>query len=157
MTSVLSSWQRLATTGAGRWLFARLVCLRSPYFATIRPRLATLEPWKCVVLLAKRRAVTNHLGTVHAIAIANAFELAAGLMMEASCPSAMRWIPRGMAIEYLKKATSSLRIEAGASGLEGPARQDIPVQCAAFDEAGVLVCRATIQMYVSPREGRKSA
>jgi len=150
--SVLSLWNRFGGSGVGRWVFSRLICLRAPYFGSIAPRFEALAPWSATVRLRKRRAVQNHLGTVHAIAMANAFELAAGVMMEASCPPSMRWIPRGMDIEYVKKATTSLQVTAVADGLQGDGKQDVPVRCEARDAAGELVCRATIRMYVSPRE-----
>ena len=58
--------------------------------------------------MTKRRAVTNHIGTVHAIAMCNLAELAAGTMTEISIPPSMRWLPKGMAVEYLKKAESDV-------------------------------------------------
>jgi hypothetical protein len=53
--------------------------------------------------------VYNHLHTVHAIASCNAAEIAMGMLMEATVPTTHRWIPKAMAVQYLDKATSSLR------------------------------------------------
>ena len=39
--------------------------------------------------LRKRRAVLNHIGTVHAIAMANLCELACGMLMEVTIPTTM--------------------------------------------------------------------
>ena len=58
---------------------------------------------RCVVFMKKRRAVTNHLKTVHAIAMCNMAELAGGLMTEVSLPQGKRWIPSGMTVKYLKR------------------------------------------------------
>ena len=84
------------------------MCLRAPYFASIAPRIEVLEPGRCEARIAHRRRVTNHLGTVHAIALCNLAELCAGLMTDVSIPADMRWIPKGMTVEYLKKAVGTM-------------------------------------------------
>jgi acyl-coenzyme A thioesterase PaaI-like protein len=53
--------------------------------------------------------VHNHLHTVHAIASCNAAEMAMGMLMEATVPTTHRWIPKAMNVQYLAKATTSLR------------------------------------------------
>ncbi|MBT8091556.1 MAG: DUF4442 domain-containing protein, partial [Gammaproteobacteria bacterium] len=83
---VLSMWRRFSGWPGGKWLFSRMVCWKAPYFATIRPRFQTLGPGFCVVTMKKRRAVRNHIGTVHAIAMCNLAEIVAGTMTEASVP-----------------------------------------------------------------------
>src|SRR3546814_14164479 len=74
-TSVLDLYRRITRWPAGQWLFSRAVCFKAPYFANIRPRIELLEPGRCVASLRHRRAVTNHIGTVHAIALCNLAEL----------------------------------------------------------------------------------
>ena len=54
---------------AGGWLFSRGVCFKAPYFGSIAPRVLRLEPGLCEARLQDRRAVRNHIGSVHAIAI----------------------------------------------------------------------------------------
>src|SRR4051812_22626770 len=102
-------WRRLSAMPGGKWIFSRLVCWRAPYFASIHPRFEELRSGYCEVHIKKRRAVLNHIGTVHAIAICNMAELAAGTMMEVTLPASQRWIPKGMTTEYLKKAETNLR------------------------------------------------
>jgi len=148
---VLRSWQTLAGTAAGRWLFSRLVCLKAPYFGSIRPVFDVLEPGRAVARIRKRRSVTNHLGTVHAIAMANLCELVAGTVTEVSVPRSMRWIPRGMKIDYLARAETELTGEARLPPIpEGEAR-DIVVPVTVTDRSGKPVVRAEITMYLSAR------
>ena len=45
--------------------------MKAPYFSTIKPQFKTLRPGYCEVSMKKRRAVLNHLGSVHAIAELN--------------------------------------------------------------------------------------
>lgn len=152
-TSVLAIWDRLARLPGGKWLFSRLICLKAPYFSSVRPRFVALRPGYCEVTIAKRRAVTNHLGTVHAIAMCNMAELAAGIMTEVSVPATHRWIPKGMTVEYLRKAGSDLRAVAELAPLPGfgPAAE-LPVPVSVTDRQGEPVFRAVIRMWVSPKK-----
>src|SRR5215469_5274425 len=106
--SLLSMYRRMSRWPAGHWLFSRAICFRAPYFSTIAPRFVALEPGRCEVRIRDRRRVHNHIGTVHAIALCNLAELSAGVMAEATMPPGMRWIPKGMTVEYLNKAVGSM-------------------------------------------------
>lgn len=155
-SSLAGLFARMARWPGGRWLFARIVCWRAPYFGTIAPRFEALEPDRCEITISDRRRVRNHLGTVHAIALCNLAELAGGMMMEAGTPRGMRWIPKGMTVEYLKKARGTMRavatpaaaIEARDSGYE------VPVDVEVRDPEDTPVFRARIAMWVSPRTRR---
>jgi acyl-coenzyme A thioesterase PaaI-like protein len=149
---VLRSWQRAAGSGFGRWLFGRAVCRRAPYFGTIRPRFLELAPAVCRIGMRKRRGVENHIRTVHALAMGNLCELAAGMVTEVTIPNSMRWIPRGMTIEYLRKAETGVTATARLSKTEwanGPESVGVPVSV--VDESGTEVVRAVITMHVTPR------
>ena len=150
---VLALWSRLSAWPGGQWLFSRLICLKAPYFASVRPTFVALRPGYCEVAIRKRRSVQNHLGTVHAIAMCNMAELAAGIMTEASIPASHRWIPKGMTVDYLKKAGTGLTAVAELAPLPefGPAAELlVPVNIR--DSSSVVVCRAVIRMWVSPKK-----
>lgn len=138
----------------GPRLFSRGVTLVAPYFATIAPRFLALEPGRAEVTMKNRRAVHNHLGTVHAIALCNLCELAAGTMIEATLPTSLRWIPRGMTVRYLKKAetdvTARARMETPAPDFTG----DLVIPVRVHDASDTVVMEADITMYVSPRKPR---
>lgn len=150
--TTLAIWNRCARLPLGKWAFSRLVCLRAPYFGTIRPRFAELRPGHCEVRMRKRRAVLNHLGTVHAIAMCNMAELAAGTMTEVTIPPTHRWIPKGMSVQYLKRATTDLvaiAMPGAAADWSEPA--DYPVKVLVQDRDGQVVFAALITMRVSPK------
>jgi len=152
MNRVLSVWQRCKDNPFGRRLFAFLVCRKAPYFRTIKPRFHMLEPWRAEVFMKKRRSVENHIGTVHAIAMCNLCELAAGTMTEASLPSAMRWLPKGMTVSYLRRAESDVTAFATMPEVGVGDARDVPVAVEVKDAQGTVVCSAIITMYVSPRK-----
>jgi acyl-coenzyme A thioesterase PaaI-like protein len=136
----------------GPQLFSKAVSLVAPYFGTISPLFRELEPGRVAVSMKNRRAVHNHIGTVHAIAICNLCEIAAGTMIEATLPKTLRWIPRGMTVRYLKKAETDLvaraRMQTPASDFTG----DITIAVQVFDEREQVVVEADITMYVSLRK-----
>jgi uncharacterized protein (TIGR00369 family) len=152
MSRLLTLWNRFEHRPMGKTLFSWAVCRKAPYFGSIRPRFEELKAGYARVSMRKRRAVENHIQTVHAIAMCNLAELGAGTMMEASLSANMRWLPRGMKVEYLKVAKTDVVVEARATDIaDGPAR-DVTVVCEIKDQQQVVVCRAEIAMYVSPRK-----
>ena len=151
--SVLQLYNSLTRKPFGHWLFSRLICFKAPYFGSIKPRMTVLEPSRAEATIAHRRSVTNHLGTVHAIALCNLAEFTGGLMTDVSIPASMRWIPKGMSVEYLKKAVGTQR---GVATPEFPPREaaegyELPVNVVVTDPQGDAVFKARISMWVSPK------
>ena len=138
----------------GRALFSRLFARKAPYFATIGPRVTQLRPNFCEVCFAKRRKVENHIGTVHVIAICNALEMAMGGLAEATIPKHLRWIPRGMQVDYTAKADSDIRVTAETSP-EDWKPGDLPVRITAYRADDTVVVQGTIMLYVSEKPPRK--
>jgi uncharacterized protein (TIGR00369 family) len=150
--NALAAWQRLEGLPLGKGLFSRLVCWKAPYFASIHPRFEELRPGYARVTMRKRRSVTNHIGTVHAIAMCNLAEIAAGTMTEISVPPTMRWLPKGMQVEYLRKAASDVEAVARVAEVAHGEARDVPVTVDVKDRSGETVCRAVITMWVTPRK-----
>lgn len=153
---VLSLYNSLAGKPLGHWLFSKLICFKAPYFGSIKPRIVELRPSYGEATLRHRRAVTNHLGTVHAIALCNLAEFVGGLTCDVSIPASMRWIPKGMTVEYLKKATGTMRAVATPefephASAEGYA---LPLNVVVSNPQGEAVFKAAISMWVSPKPER---
>jgi acyl-coenzyme A thioesterase PaaI-like protein len=158
LPAVLRLYRRLQRISPGGWLFSRLICWRAPYFATIRPRIRVLDRDHCIAVMKQRRAVQNHLGTVHAIALCNLAELTAGVLAEACLPTSMRWIPKGMEVEYLARARGRMRAEAQPSTppVVSMAGYELPIRVTIRDLQDNEVFRARIRMWVTPRIPRQS-
>jgi len=157
-TPLLSLYRRITPWPGGHWLFTRAVCFKAPYFASISPRITVLEPGRCEGTLADRRKVRNHIGTVHAIALCNLAELTAELMVDASLPAGMRWIPRGMQVQYLAKARGTLHAIAlpGQPIVTAAQGYALPVRVSIRDHAGNKVFQAGIDMWLSPTQGKSA-
>lgn len=145
---IIRLYNRMNRLPMGKALFSRAVCQTAPYFSSIAPRVEILEPGRCVVTMKKRRKVTNHLKTVHAIAMCNMAELAGGLMTDASIPQGARWIPSGMSVKYLKKAKTDLTATADGSELNWSEDGTIQVPVSVTDTSGQQVFHALIDMNI---------
>lgn len=153
ISAALKLWKTLGSSSLGKWLFAKIICFKAPYFTTIRPRVTLLHANLCEAYLVQTRRVQNHIGCIHAIALCNLAELCAGLMTDVSIPGDMRWIPKGMSVEYLKKAKG--KITARATPLtefySAPDAYAVEVVVSLHDEASVEVFTARVSMWISKK------
>lgn len=151
MNRIIALQEKTKKLPFGNLIFSSLVARAAPYFTSIKPKVEELTPNYMKVSMKKRRAVHNHLKTVHAIAMCNLCEFAAGICMEASIPKHRRWIPVGMEANYLKKAQTDLT---GVCDLGTPLWDEVDaVICpvSVYDLNGVEVMNAKIKMLVSDK------
>lgn len=128
--------------------FTTMICQIAPYFSSIQPSVTALRPGYAEATVPLRKEVTNHLGTMHAIALCNAAELVAGTMTDASLPAGYRWIPKGMSVEYLAKVKTDIRAVSDGSGIDWTQAGDRVVPVDVFDSEGKKVFTARITMNV---------
>lgn len=152
-SAALKLYTKCLSMPMGKTLFSKAICFKAPYFGSISPRFVELKPGYCEVALKKRRSVTNHINTVHAIAMCNAAELVGGMMTDVSIPKSMRWIPKGMTVRYLQKANTDLRaVTKLPEDHEWPAEgHDFVAHVDLIDTKGNVVMDADITMWVSPK------
>jgi acyl-coenzyme A thioesterase PaaI-like protein len=153
MPSVLSLWNLSARLPRGERLFSYAFARKAPYFRTVRPRFTVLEPHRAELVLPKRRAVHNHLGTVHAIAVCNGLEAAMGALAEATIPADKRWIPKGMTVAYTAKATTDITCVAETDAAQWAGDDpDVPVRVRGVREDGEVVVEGEIRLWVTSRK-----
>lgn len=150
--TVMQLYTKLSAYPGGRWLFSRIVARKAPYFKSINGYIAEMAPGRVVVHLRKRRAVENHIGTVHAIAVCNACELAFGVCMESGLPKHLRWLPAGMTVRYLAKSGSDLTVTCDFPELTTLEPGQYPVPVEARDVNDVVVVDGHITVHVSERK-----
>lgn len=136
---------------AGTHLFSWALSQIAPYFRSIHPHVESLEPNYARVSLKKRRSVQNHLKTVHAIAMCNMAELAAGLMTDVSIPQGSQWIPVGMTVKYVKKAKTDLVAEAKGDGIAWASAKEVIIPVEIRDNQQQIVFTAQITMNLKHR------
>jgi acyl-coenzyme A thioesterase PaaI-like protein len=144
------TWNVLRHAPGGGVLMGQILGNLAPYTGTIRPEVVTLEEGYARVRMRDRRAVRNHLSSVHAIALMNLGEVATGVAMMSALPGDMRGIITHLEMDYLKKARGSITAECRAPVAVAGERREYDVQADLTDEAGEVVARARARWLIGP-------
>lgn len=150
------AWDILSGMPGGRRLFSRLVGRMAPYTGSIHASVTVLRAGYAEVEMEDRRAVRNHLESIHAIALVNLAELAGNLALAYSLPADARFIVSGLEIEYTKKARGRITAigESPIPRTSARAQYDVPVSLR--DGSGDEVARAVLHSLVGPKPGAAS-
>jgi acyl-coenzyme A thioesterase PaaI-like protein len=122
----------------------------APYSGSISPRVEEIRPGYARVAMQDRRAVRNHLRSVHAVALLNLAELSSGLALNYALPDDARAILTGLSMEYLKKARGRLTAEAEVEVPRTNEEREYELESVIRDEAGEVVARARARWLVGP-------
>ena len=139
---LFGTWNRLRRLPGGTWIFSRLLGWKVPYTGSIGAHVRELEPGHARITLRDRRAVRQHLGSVHAVALLNLGEVTSGLAMLAALPSGVRGIVTRLSAEY-PKARGLLTAVSRVSAPEVVEPVEHLVTAEITDAGGDLVCRVT--------------
>jgi len=148
--STFEAYQVVSALPQGKRIFSLLFQQKAPYFASAHIQVRDMAKNRGEVLVPKRRSVQNHIGTVHAIAVANGLEAAMGLLAEATTPKGYRWLPKGMDIEYVALSTSDILCVAETTDEDWANAPDVPVKVTATRDDGTVVVQGTIRIWVTP-------
>jgi acyl-coenzyme A thioesterase PaaI-like protein len=170
---VLRLYKQFSKYPFGKTLFSYFFSFHCPYFLTLGASIEDVKPGfgkfrdKCFkvplfkkasticlsiaqVSLKQRWITQNHIGTIHAIAVCNLIEMTMGLVVEASIPSHLRWLPMGMDVSYLKKsakkvvATSSIDPTSFFQLEKYPGQAIVPIEVK--DGDGNLVIKGDVSL-----------
>ncbi len=147
-----ANWQRFSNKPGGKWLFSRIIGFTVPYTGSIAANVALLEPGHGKITLRERRKISNHLQSVHAIALANLSEMVTGLTLLNSLPDDTRGILTSMLIQYHKKARGLLTAECVCEIPENNAEREMHVSGEIKDEEGEVVATATATWRIGPEK-----
>lgn len=138
---VRDAWDRMRLVPGGRQVFSRLVGEIAPYTGTIHAEVEELRDGYARVSLRQKRRLTNHLNSVHAIALMNLGEMVTGLAVMYSMPVSMRGIPVELSMEYMKKSRGKITATATIGAVrEGESyREELIGEL--FDASGDQVAR----------------
>jgi acyl-coenzyme A thioesterase PaaI-like protein len=148
---IRSMWDRLHRLPAGRLLFSAALGRTAPYTGTIRPRVVELRNGYARVEMADRRAVRNHLRSIHAIALMNLAEVTTGLALHYGLPDHARAILTSLSIDFLKKGRGRLTAEATVPIPDGSEPEELELTTTITDASGDEVARAQARWLVGPR------
>jgi acyl-coenzyme A thioesterase PaaI-like protein len=141
---LLSLWRRCSGLPFGRALFDALFGMQVPYSASIGATVLELESGHARLALRDRRAVRNHLGSIHAVALTNLGELTSGLAMTTALPAGVRGIVLRIETVYMKKARGTLLCESRASVPEVTGDLNHEVHAEIRDAGGDMVASVRV-------------
>lgn len=112
-----------------------------PFAGTAGCSIQTLTNNECVVVLKNRKKVGNHIGTLHAAAMALVAESATGFVTGMNVPDSRIVVIRSMELTYLKRTNGDLTAKATLSDedvrrLTTEEKGDITVPVKMTDEDG---------------------
>jgi acyl-coenzyme A thioesterase PaaI-like protein len=148
------AWDRVSPLPGGRRVFDLLLGFINPYTGSVRPRFLELAPGHCRVEMLDRRAVRNHVNSLHAIAMANLGEMSTGLALMAGLPEDARAIITNLSIDYLKKGRGRLVAECRCDPPASSERREVELEGTIHDGAGELVARVRARWMIGPKAGR---
>jgi len=146
-------WNLLSGMPGGKRVFSRLLGRLVPYSGTIHATVTVLRAGYAEVQMPDRRAVRNHLDSVHAIALANLAELAGNVALMYSLPDDARFIVSGIEIEYVKKARGTITAIGESPVPRTSTRMAYDVEVSLRDAGGEEVAHATLHSLVGPKPG----
>lgn len=149
---IRSLWDRWHSKPGGKRVFSLVLGRMVPYTGSIRPRVEELRSGYCRAVMHDRRAVRNHLQSVHAIALANLGEVTSGLAMTYSLPGEARGIVTAISVQYLKKARGTLTAECNTGQPDWRTPTEHAVTAEIRDEANDVVCKVTATWKLGPRK-----
>lgn len=148
--SLMRAWALLRHAPGGGVLMGELIGRMAPYTGTIHPEILTLEEGHVRVRMRDRRAVRNHLRSVHAIALMNLGEVSTGVAVLSSLNNGMRGIITHLAMDYLRKARGPITAECRAPTPVPGERREYDVQADLTDASGQVVARAHARWLIGP-------
>lgn len=149
-TLILNRWNFLNRLPLGKFLFAQLLGQNIPYTGSIGARVQTLKPGYAEVNLRDRRSVRNHLGSIHAIALANLAELTTGLATLSGMPNNARGILVGLDVKYLKKARGTITGTCSSDIPSTNEEKEYIVEVSLQDKEGSEVVKAKATWLIGP-------
>ncbi|MDF1762383.1 MAG: DUF4442 domain-containing protein [Oleibacter sp.] len=90
------------------WLRSAIIGRIIPFAGTASSRFIELNNHTCVVAIRNKRKVGNHIGTLHAAAMALAAESATGFVMGINVPDDKLVVIKTMKLNYLKRTNGDL-------------------------------------------------
>ncbi|MGF1465067.1 MAG: hotdog fold domain-containing protein [Sandaracinaceae bacterium] len=149
---IREAWDRLEGLPGGTRLFSRMVGLMAPYTGTIGAHVVELRRGYARVTLRDRRAVRNHLRSVHAVALVNLAELCGNVAVAYTLPDDARFIVAGLSIDYLKKARGTVTAESHCPLFASAEREEHAIEVVLRDAGGDDVAKAVLKTLVGPKK-----
>lgn len=111
------------------------------FFGTSSLKFEVVSPERSIVLIRNRRKIQNHIGGVHAVAMALIAESATGSIVGLNLGSESIPVIKSMTVNYLKRSKGDMRAEAWLTPeqieqIKTTPKGEVEVACKVTDEDG---------------------
>jgi hypothetical protein len=150
-SELLRRYQRLQNALLGRWRFARLARARMPLLRVLGVRFEELRVGLCRNAMDAHRRVCSHQGSIDPVSIGALAQLSANMVIEISAPQSVVWSVRGMTIEQLRPARSTVMALARLDKTDWANTASLGVPVTISDAAGAEIARAVVSFALAAR------
>jgi acyl-coenzyme A thioesterase PaaI-like protein len=150
-SQALRRYQRSQRSLLGRWSFARAARRRTPLLGTLQVQFDELRVGLCRAQMRAHRRVRSVDGAVDPMAISALAQLAATMLIEVSVPEGLCWSARGLTVEHLRRAESTVVALARLDKTDWAETGLVGVPVTIGDAAGSEVARAVLSFAVAMR------
>lgn len=112
VAKIKSWWAFFEKIPFGKWVFSRFLGMIIPYSGTIRPKILNIYQNEAQVCIKEHRRISNHLNSIHAIALINLGELTTGLALHFALGPNQKAILTNLTARYIKKARGMITASA---------------------------------------------
>lgn len=91
------------------FLLSKIIGRIVRFAGTASTRVEKLTPNECIIVLRNKKKVQNHIGSVHAAAMALMAESATGFITGLSVPDSRILVIRNLELEYKRRATGDMK------------------------------------------------
>ena len=148
--TLMGLWNKANRYPGGKLLFSKIAGRMAPYTGTIGAVVDRLEPGYARLHMKERKAVRNHLKSIHAIALTNFVEETTGMAMVSQFPSGVRGIVTHIEVEFKKKARGLIYAECRAPSIDPHTSQTYIVETNVTNDDGDVVATGKATWLVSP-------
>lgn len=112
-----------------------------PYVATSDVQIEELTAERCIASIPNHRQVRNHIGGIHAAAMALLAETATGFVVAVNVPDTHVPVIKTLRVDYRKRLKGAMRVEAWLTQdqrgrIQAEDKGEVTVHVRATDEAG---------------------
>ena len=151
---IRSLWDRVSPLPGGPRIFSFLRGRLVPSPGSFGPGFGELAATGARIELRDRRAVRNHLRSIHAIALANLAELTTGLPLAYAVMPAGRTILVSLSVDFLRKARGTLVATSSFVAPDASRDAEIEIPVEVRDAGGEVVVRARARWRYGPVKPR---
>lgn len=143
--------------GIRTWALSTIIGRIVRFAGTAGTKVLKLTPNECIIVMPNKKKAQNHIGSVHAAAMALMAESATGFITGLSVPDSRILVIRNMELEYVRRATGDMKAVASFSDeqiayIKETEKGDIVVPVVITDSTGEETVKARMVWAWTPKK-----